>query len=144
MIFFLQLFDIPASRRRRANTIMNKRRTCRQRSFAAASCCPGKSHQTSAATHAGASHFAFFVGFFLPRPPRARRRTASANLSARGSESVWKVCQISEGRGGCGGRGGAVSLDLLQCAELVNQVGEVVATAVLRENSSRRLLHNPH
>lgn len=66
IFFFLQLFDIPASRRRRANTIMNKRRTCRQRSFAAASCCPGKAHQTSAATHAGASHFAFFVGFFLP------------------------------------------------------------------------------
>lgn len=53
--------------------------------------------------------------------------------------------------GGCGGvRGGGRgcvggdSLDLLQCAELVNQVGEVAATAVLRENSSRRLLRNPH
>lgn len=99
--FFSNSSTFPASRQRRTNTTMNKRRTCRQRSFAAASCCPGKAHPTSAATHAGASHFAFFVGFyFLPPPPRARRRTASANLSARGLESVWEVCQISEGTRG--------------------------------------------
>lgn len=116
--FFLQLFDIPASRRRRANTIMNKRRTCRQRSFAAASCCLGKARLTSAATHAGASHFVFF--FFFAAAPRARRRTASADLSARGGTCLESVsdqrgetgksketpdtlhCAGGRGRGGAG------------------------------------------